>query len=371
MLEEQVEAIVVRPMSVIDADPLAPWLSRRHALRGDRLAVAAVLAEVASKALQVGWGFLAGDPHRGPFIGWGDWSAVAANALFSFVVTPAVWAAYAWIYHAPAKLFADLDARDLFSSPEAAQRRMGTGASAGTVSRPWVIAAVLVTSAAGVSSWLVASPSWRPYILIQLPVWVIGWYMLSIAVARHVHVIHALRDYFGTRPLRVRPLHPDGCGGLGPINAYAHRFALVAAACALGLTLYTVITIRFNGFGHYAPLHFAMGAYFVLSPFCFFATLGTAHRSMLIAKDELLQTVSDAFQDVYRDVQQALGNISSTKLEQTEKMERLQKLYDTTRSFPVWPFNWGSIQRFVVVVLSPLVPLVAQELVPRILKIVL
>ncbi len=344
-------------------DPLARLLFERWSLSAFRVAAAAVVAEVVAKGLQLGWGWRAGDIRFGPFVGWGDWKAGVANLLFSFLITPSIWGAYAWIHRAPAKLFLDLDGRNLFGTSAGATQ--GDGIQSGRLlSTRWVIAAGVVTAGTAIATWFAADRSWHPYLLIQFPTWMIGWYMLCVAVALQINVIRALRRYFSIRHLQIRPLHPDGCGGLGPLNDYAQRFALLAAVCALGLTLFAVVLARFGRLPDYLPLHIAIAVYLVMSPFCFFATLGTAHRAMQLAKEQLLQEISDAFQQVYRKTQEALRRIEDADLVEIERIDKLRALHDTTQEFPVWPFNWGSIRRFAVVVLSPIVPFIVERVLP-------
>ena len=142
-----------------------------------------------------------------------------------------------------------------------------------------------------------ALPKWFHCNIIYFAVfkyvpWVIGWYM-TMMIAREFVAIRPLRHLFRGRELNLYPLHPDGCGGLGPLSKYAMRFTYLIAIAGLGVSL-RVYTSASQGIllGDY-PILVAAGAYLVLAPFCFFAPLGTAHTAMEEVKKGFMMQVSN------------------------------------------------------------------------------
>lgn len=169
------------------------------------------------------------------------------------------------------------------------------------------------------------------------------------------------------KDVTVNPLHPDKAGGLLPLGQYALKSThiIVLAGVVVALAEYAAFTTGTLATAY--SFHLAFAVYIVAAPLSFFAPLGAARNAMLTAKNDLLLEISKQFnQDfalAYKDLD---GSGESLKVD-IEKIEQLQKLQKLTASFPVWPFDIGTVRRFVLAVLSPILT-IAFSILSEILK---
>jgi hypothetical protein len=196
---------------------------------------------------------------------------------------------------------------------------------------------------------------------LKLPIWILGWYSITMIIFREILVIWGFRKLFkGPKPVKIYALHPDGCGGLKPLSDYIIRFALLIATVGIGLGV--LISGHYIYSGHYLlniegiALLIALVAYLFLTPILFFAPLGTAHASMKNAKEHLLNKISNEFQKQYDLFQENLTkNITKTELV-VKRIVELRELHNVTMLFPVWPFNLSNIKKFIATITAPLIP---------------
>jgi hypothetical protein len=278
---------------------------------------------------------------------------VVAALVYGLLVSPVAWAFYAWFNREPNLLFRELNARNLVVDVEPdADAAAFRAAERVFQSTWWTSASVII--AAGMMVFVLVTRPWRqPSLTIALPVWAVGWYMICIVTAREIAMIVSLRRFFRRGRLSVNPVHPDGCGGLGPLNRFALSFTYLLATCAFGLVLMLYLTS--TGGGPFDPaILVATGLYVVLAPLCFFATLGTVHGQMKESKHGLLQDLATRLQGEYDVVSAALRAGKGPPHRQVEEIERLRTLYDLADQCPVWPFDGRSLRRFLGAVLAPL-----------------
>lgn len=136
------------------------------------------------------------------------------------------------------------------------------------------------------------------------------------------------------------------------------RFTYLIAIAGLGVSL-RVYTSASQGilWGEY-PILVAAGAYLVLAPFCLFAPLGTAHTAMEEVKKRFMMQVSN---QLLREMDAAFARLDGPPgalKEHVLKIEYLQKVYEVTRRFPVWPFDIATLRRFVATITAPVLPIV-------------
>ena len=134
-------------------------------------------------------------------------------------------------------------------------------------------------------------------------------------------------------------------------------------------------TVLVTGFGRTASfpqMWFLTLAYFVFAPLAFFGTLGTAHGPMRDIKLRDLRRLSNRFNAEYRYVHDNLQGEAKEINDGFARVEQVHKLHRLTDEFPVWPWDLGSIRRFVSAVIgfpliSSVLGAVAIELGRRIL----
>jgi hypothetical protein len=346
------------------SDFLTALLLTRDRLTPLQFGLVGLGVEATTKVGQVAYGLATHVlPIHWCFIIWGDWDVFTANMLQSFLIVPAIWVLRGWIARAVPAVLHDLDQQGLFPG-----RRDG----AATV---WAAHRRLITSswwpilAAGVSlacafAWIrVFWTSERGFLAIQLASWLLTWYLLTIAVIEELQLIVLLHSYFRSPDLELHPLHPDRCGGLGPLNRHALVFSYFIGVCAFGLGLLTFLSIHEGRFPYEYTLHAGIALYVIGAPCLFFATLGSAHQAMLSARTHLLGRIGAQFQTVYHALQASLSDAPGPLHSHVEHLEVLKKLYRTTERFPVWPFDWSHLRRFGLSVGSPILGVALPQIV--------
>lgn len=92
-----------------------------------------------------------------------------------------------------------------------------------------------------------------------------------------------------------------------------------------------------------------------------------------MAKDALLLELSRHFNEYFSRARQELAGPADELKDNVEKVEQLQSLYDLVSAFPVWPYDVGTLRRFVVTMVSPvlgiLLPLLFENLVAFLLPV--
>jgi hypothetical protein len=256
---------------------------------------------------------------------------------------------------APARTFHQLEQRNLLGSrSQSADARIRERVQRGfnTPLWSWLSTGISVAAAIFALAWWFPPPQ-RPLVGILLLPWMCGWYMICMIAGRELAMVAGLRAFFGEGDFILDPLHPDRCGGLGPLNHFALTFTYLIAACALGLAIMTYLAILTGNLKSSYLLAIAWAAYFVLAPYCFFGVLGTPHRRMQEAKEQLLRNIAQRFQKEYAEIHRELRDEAQLS-HSLEAIQHLRAVYELTESFPVWPFDASSIRRFAGAVLAPL-----------------
>ena len=354
-------------MNVYQGDPLARLLHDRLGVRSAwKFALVSAVAQLIQLGILVAMSF----SFHGS-LGWLlDQARLTSTAqiigalLFGFLVTPVVWGAYVWFNAAPPRLFSELEGRELMAGITPESEAAALRATERVYQSPWWAIAssgiVAVFSIGTVVQPLVTDVGWKlPAALVGLVTWIPGWYMICMVAAREIATIVGLHHFFQRGHLLVIPLHPDRCGGLGPLNRFALGFTYLLATCAFGLVIVVMLSETSGDLARNYGLFVAILAFVVLAPSCFFLTLGTAHNSMSASKQALLHDLSVRFQREYAEVSGALRERRELAHERIEEVERLHVLYQLADSCPVWPFDGRSVRRFVSAMLAPVAPIPA------------
>ena len=184
-------------------------------------------------------------------------------------------------------------------------------------------------------------------------------YIGAVIVLKVLNLVLWLRRLFASFDVNIRPLHPDGAGGLMPLGDFVLKIGYLIACLGFGLVC-TIMNnqARAGQVGIEAwrggPTT-AFALYVVLAPVSFFAPLGTAHGIMKVARDRLHCEVSERREAAYEDAVAALRTGGADLSTKVQCLEDLRKLHDIISDFPVWPFSAGTVARFSASVLSPIV----------------
>jgi len=306
------------------------------------------------------------------------WTQRSWVNLVSLLIAPGIMGFYCWINVTTGHLFDGLVKDKIIEANSERLHDMVLDAKRSIEEaynrRIWIILSILVIVLCVLFS--IVRPGFREaagtigsdimlFHAVMLPFLALQVYTNSMIAAKEITTIRSLGKLFGNTSINVRPLHPDRCGGLRRLRDFA---IIVTYLIALGgLALCLLIYLSFQA-GHLATdyyLYFLFAIYLILAPYCFFATLGTAHQAMKAAKESFLRNISEQFQSTYVEIQKQLTSEHGEIRESLGKIEQLQTLHKLTRSFPVWPFDAESIRRFSITTAAPLLSIIVPVIITR------
>jgi len=239
-----------------------------------------------------------------------------------------------------------------------------------------------------------------PLSLILSLLWIMaGLYCTLLLLSYSILEVCWLSRLFNEFQIYVRPLDPDGAGGLAPIGRFNLKVSYLIALVGIMFVM-TPLTRNYVVAGTWQfrwteELLVGIGVYALASPIAFFAPLGVAHKQMKEAKNQLLLRIARRFEVEYAVIQSmlclspdstpspgpgvsTLNNLQPASSKQSissrqeeganlkgslEILRELQALHKTTDRFPVWPFNVSSLTRFATSYLSPVVLAIIIDLV--------
>ncbi len=167
------------------------------------------------------------------------------------------------------------------------------------------------------------------------------------------------RRLFSKFTIRVRPLHPDGAGGLSPLGNLALRLSYLISVIGISLVLSAItrnlkVTQSF-GFLFQPDIIAGLIAYAILSPVVFFAPLAVAHHYMEDAKKRFLLQIDEKFGLLFSEIQASLNSDSDKLILRNKRFKKIRSLHAMGKSFPVWPFNIENVTRFITTYLLPII----------------
>lgn len=205
-----------------------------------------------------------------------------------------------------------------------------------------------------------SSPSPVPYwmrvsaIVIYLPL----MYATGMSVVRLLLALFFTNWLFYLFTIKVKPLHPDGSGGLGALG----RILWVSVGIMLWeALLLSAAWLSRNLHWFSVPEMILLGAIYVtLTPALLIGWLVFPHRVMVRARDEVLQPLADEYQHALMQSLSPVEHDTRTIVAETRRLATLKQRYDLVRStFPTWPLEIDALGRLVVTVILPLlIPLI-------------
>ncbi len=170
--------------------------------------------------------------------------------------------------------------------------------------------------------------------------------------------IYWFRQLFNKFTIRVRPLHPDGAGGLSPLGNLALSLSYLISVIGISLVLSAITrNLKINqsfGFLFQPDIVAGLIAYAILSPVVFFAPLAVAHHYMEDAKKRFLLKIDEKFGLLFTEIQTSLNSDSDNLILHKKRFKKIKALHAMVKSFPVWPFNVENVTRFVTTYLLPI-----------------
>ena len=108
----------------------------------------------------------------------------------------------------------------------------------------------------------------------RAPFWFLTFYALFFAIFNVAITITTLRRLFRTEDIRLVPLHPDNCGGLGSISQYTTKIAYGIGAIGLMVSAATIYELQNGSLSEAIPVMLGIIGYVLLAPILFFLAVG-------------------------------------------------------------------------------------------------
>lgn len=224
----------------------------------------------------------------------------------------------------------------------------------------WMTSGGLFASIAAPGRGLTPVGAFAGLVQIVLIYWVINLLWRGVVVAWGLH------EFFNKRrfPIKVEPLHPDGCCGFRKIGDVAMllNLALFLLGIYVSLKVVDKIVIQKSALTADIGNPIMLGAYVILAPLLFFLPLGAAHRRMQEAKEAFLRPVAKQCERLFSEL--ASAGLDANGLAAIQTFSELEKLRSyLRREISVWPFDFRSLQAFVGTIVIPILPVVLPFLI--------
>jgi hypothetical protein len=183
----------------------------------------------------------------------------------------------------------------------------------------------------------------------QLPLF---YWITVVYVSQGMALIVLLFRLTRNFEIEVFPFHYDNCSGLRIVGRLGLRNQYLLAVIGLNLLALLAVNVK-RGNPRTVPLLVAAAmAYVSLGPLVFLGPLLPFRKRMLSAKQSEQAKVATRFRHEYDRIMDELQSRSMTK-EDEELIDRLQKLKVLVNRIPVWPFDTGTLRRFVTAYVLP------------------
>ena len=179
-----------------------------------------------------------------------------------------------------------------------------------------------------------------------------------------------LYEFFGNRKkwnfqVKINPLHPDRCCGLGRIGDVAMLFNIVIFIIGIYVSLTVIDKILLQKAAPFdditVPLY--LGSYVLIAPLLFFLPLGSARRTMKQAKIDFLRPISEKCEQLAATGANESPEESSQAISAFFEMDKLRAQLE--KEIPVWPFDFRSRLRFAGAIVFPVSPVIITLLTRR------
>lgn len=176
-------------------------------------------------------------------------------------------------------------------------------------------------------------------------------YLVIPTLYKGVRLIFLPRKLHRTFGIRVRPLHPDGCGGLKSLGDLCIRFDYIFLVGAVG----SALRLFFSEGGEFELYFYFFLVYAFLVTFFFLYPLWPVHNVMKAQKYHLLNRLNERLDPAYQEIAES----ADISVENLEKLEKMDIIYRRVNGMPVWPFDTGGLLRFLTTVFVPLLSILA------------
>lgn len=208
---------------------------------------------------------------------------------------------------------------------------------------------------AAVGFWIADEGNLLPVGVFFLFCIFIFYVVVTVYVVRSIAMSVFLKDVVASSQLHLLPLHPDKSGGLRPIGHLGLRNQYVLSLLGLNLLLMAVIYSSVLSLTSYLGglIAAAVCAYLFLGPIVFVAPLLPFRAGMLDSKNQLTGEIAKRLR---LELDRIRTQIESGKIskEDEELIDRLRKIGAILDELPVWPFDTGTLRKFLTAYFIPI-----------------
>jgi hypothetical protein len=173
-------------------------------------------------------------------------------------------------------------------------------------------------------------------------------YMGTLSIVWIVCIVVATNRLFHVFKIHVRPLHPDGSGGLG---VFDHFLWISIALVMIGVL--TALSVKAPVLD---PAYILAGivCYLIALPLLLIAWLAVPHHVMVEARDELLRPLSNEYAAAVEETMPLVHGRTATITGGTARLAALQARYEQLKStIPTWPIEIKQLGRMATILILP------------------
>jgi len=172
--------------------------------------------------------------------------------------------------------------------------------------------------------------------------------------------IHLTRALVKRNMLSIKPLSPDGAGGLRSLGklSLAYTYMLIPFLLTLG--------VQYLTWDYLTPgFYLGLFGFLPLSMFVFFFPLSVVHQAMDETKRNIMKKLSNKYDQLNNGLLEKMDDDGweNELINKNKTLEIIDNMYKVAEKMPVWPFNISILVRFLSFNVFPLIVFFIQMLV--------
>jgi len=222
-------------------------------------------------------------------------------------------------------------------------------------SRWWALLSLLVATSNPLFL-LFVHPIWRGtplwFTVIGNFIGLVGDYTAVVVFAWLVMIAFTTNLLFRTFTIRVKPLHPDGSGGLGLFNHFLWITIPLMIVIGCGIAGWgSIFSQGIDRILLWGDIFF----YLLAASLLLVTWIIFPHQVMKQARNQLLHPLTDEYERALAEtMSEEMRDVAAIK-EGTKRLVALRKRYEEVRdSFPTWPIEIMQLRGLVTLLILPL-----------------
>lgn len=210
-----------------------------------------------------------------------------------------------------------------------------------------------------VNRYLVNGPPFLAYVplwlqLVTAVLDIIIAYNAIMCIIRLLITLFFSNRLFRSFTIHVKPLHPDGAGGLGVMRNIVWFSVIIIMATTLTFFNTIQLTTDRNTFSSSLDIIGLIAAYVILTPSLILGWLILPHSLMLKERDKVLKPLVDEFQAITEHPQNLEMAETASILADNDRLSAITHRYSLINdSFPKWPLEVSQIRRLIATLSIP------------------